>query len=127
MNALTEVRTDIANLLSEAGIRAVDFNETRIVPPLAVVIPSDEYITAKEGNVYGHYNISIQVLILGPKATEKVASTKMDELIITAIGALDDHVDIINVSAPGEARLNDTNYFGSIIDIEVQLKFGKDK
>ena len=124
-NQLTELRADIANVLDEAGIRSVDFNSTKIVPPLAVVIPDDEYVTVQDGGIFGHYNVAIQVLLLGPKATEKVAAAVMDEMIMKAVTALDEEFDVINVSAPGEARLNDAVYFGSIINIEIQIKLEK--
>lgn len=125
MNQLTELRADIANALNEAGIRAVDFNETKIVPPLAVVIPDDQYIVVRQGDQFGELNIGVQVLILGPRATESVAATAMDDLIVKAVLALDDF-DIVSVSAPGEATLNGVNYFGSIINIEVQLILRKE-
>lgn len=125
MNTLSEIRKDIANTLSEAGIRAVDFNSTKIVPPVAVVIPDENYLTVRGGDRFGHYNVAIQVLILGPKAVEKVAATEMDDLILKAVTVLDSEFDVVNVSAPGEARLNDVNYFGSIINIEIQITLGR--
>lgn len=126
MNTLSEIRADVANTLNEAGIRAVDFNSTKVVPPVAVVIPDEQYLTVRTGDRFGAYNVAIQVLILGPKATEKVAAVTMDELILKAVAALDEEFDVINVSAPGEARLNEANYFGSIINIEIQITLGKE-
>lgn len=125
MNQLTELREDIANALNEAGIRAVEFNDTKLVPPIAVIIPDDQYIVARPGDQFGELSIGVQVLILGPRATEKVAATAMDELIVNAVVALEDF-DIVSVTAPGEATLNNVNYFGSIINIEVQIKLRKE-
>lgn len=126
MNTLSELRKDIATVLDEAGIRAIDFNSTKIVPPVAVVIPDEQYLTVRTGDRFGSYNVAIQVLLLGPKAVEKVAAEEMDKLILKAVASLDEEFDVVNVSAPGEASLNGVNYFGSIINIEIQITLGKE-
>ena len=129
VNPLSELRHDIANALSEAGIRAVDFAESKLSPPLAVVVPDDNYIVLQAGtSQFGEYSVSVQVMILGPaKSSNKAAADMMDEMILTAIRALDEDFDIVNVSAPGEASLNGNTYYGSIIQIEAQIKLGEDE
>ncbi|WP_148222535.1 hypothetical protein [Rhodococcus opacus] len=130
VNPLSELRQDIATALSEAGIRTVDYAETKLSPPLAVVVPDDNYIVLQTGNnfKFGEYNVAVQVMLLGPpKSSNRVAADSMDELILTAIRALDEDFDIVNVSAPGEAAFSGNTYFGAIIQIEAQLKLGEDE
>lgn len=124
VNPLSEVRATVKTLLSEAGIRAVDYDTEKVVPPLALIVPDDNYVSLRDGGRFGHHNVAIQVLLLGPNATAKVAAEKMDEMIVTALNALPEEYDIIAVTAPGEARLNDAVYYGSVINIEIQISLG---
>lgn len=126
VNPLKDLRAEIANCLSEAGIRTVDYAATRITPPLAVVQPEQNYITQEVGTTFGQYTITIEVLILGPNATAKVAADTMDDFLWSAVNALDEEFDIVSVTAPGEARLEGATYFGSVITIESNTKLGKD-
>lgn len=126
MNPLIELRTDLATALNEAGLRTVDWAETRFVPPMVVITPDSEYITQREGDRFGHFNVGIQVLVLGPERNTKAAAEAMDEMLLTAINALSDDFDIVSVTAPGEAALNEKFYYGSIISIEAQIILGKD-
>lgn len=126
VNPLKELRAEIANCLSEAGIRTVDYAATRITPPLAVVQPDDNYISVESGTTFGAYVVTVQVLVLGPNATAKVAADQMDDLLWSAVNALDEEFDIVSVTAPGEARLDNATYFGSIITIETNTSLGKD-
>lgn len=129
MNPLSDLRADIATALSEAGIRTVDYAESKLSPPLAVVVPDDNYIVLQSGNSrFGEYNVAVQVMLLGPpKSSNRVAADSMDNLILTAIRALDEDFDIVNVSAPGEAPFGGSTYYGAIIQIEAQLKLGEDE
>lgn len=105
----------------------MDWAETRFVPPMVVITPDAEYITVREGDRFGQFNVGIQVLVLGPERNTKAAADAMDKMLLTAINALNDDFDIVSVTAPGEAQLNNLTYFGSIISVEAQINLGKDK
>ena len=121
VNQLSDLRADISNLLNEAGIHSIDYGEPKIHPPVAVVLPNDDYVTQRSGDTFGQFNVSIRVMLLGPKATASVASNTMDDLIVTALIALGDHFDVVSVSAPGEAQISNVSYFASVIDIDAQI------
>lgn len=126
MNQLTELRTDIANALNEAGIRSVDYGDTKLSPNIAVVVPGDDYISQRSGDGFGEFNIGIRVLLIGPKATPAMQAKGMDDLILKAFFALNDHFDIVRVSPPDEVTLNGTTYFGAVLEIDAQLILRED-
>lgn len=126
MNPITEVREDLATTLNEAGIRTFGYAAEKLVPPCAAIDPHDEYITLREGDRFGNYNIAVRILILGPRASEKVAAEQMDDLILKALRALNEDFDVVSVSAPGRTQLGSTEVFAAIIEVEVQINLGKD-
>lgn len=126
MNQLTELRTDIANALNEAGIRSVDYGDTKLNPNMAVVVPGDDYISQQSGDGFGEFSIGIRVLLLGPKATPAMQAQVMDDLILKAFFALSNDFDIERLSAPDEVTLNGVTYFGAVIDIAAKLILRED-
>lgn len=126
MNQLTELRTDIANALNEAGIRSVDYGTTKVGENMAIVVPSDDYISQRSGDGFGEFNIGIRVLLLGPKATAAMQAKVMDDLLLKAFFALSDDFDIERVSAPDEVTLNGATYYGAMIEIAAQLILRED-
>ena len=121
MNPLTELREDLANTLSEAGIRAFGYAEPKLVPPCAAIVPNSDYLNIREGDVFGQTNIAIDILLLGVKATERAGSEKMDDLILKALHALSDEFDVTGVTAPGIYNVNGAELFSCIISVEVQI------
>lgn len=122
VNALTTLREDVATILSEAGINSIGYAETRFVPPVALIVPDDDYVSLREGSRFGHVNVALKVLLIGPRATEKVGAEQFDEMIITALKALSDEFEIVTVQSPGEVTVNDAPYFAAVITIEVEIK-----
>lgn len=125
MGSLNSLREDVKAALGEAGIRAIEYAESKVVPPIAVVVPDDPYVIASTGNTFGQYSVGIRVLLIGGKGTNKVAANELDGMIEKAVLALEDF-DVTEVSAPGETILNGTSHFGSIISIEATITFKED-
>lgn len=126
MNQLTDLRVDIANALNEAGIRSVEYGDSKVAPNMAVIVPSPDYVSQRSGDSFGEYNINLMVLLLGPKATPALAASVMDEMILKAFFALESDFEIERISAPDEVTLNGVNYFGSMIEIAAQIILRED-
>lgn len=125
MNALTDLRTEITDALTEAGIKAAEYVQESIVPPVAVVIPADPYITLPGGkHPFGEYNVSINVLIIGGKGTNRTSARKIDSMIISVLDALDDW-DITEVTAPQEMNLKGIVFMGAVVTLETNTKLDK--
>lgn len=126
MNTLTTLREDVATTLTNAGIKTVHYQETRITPPCAMVVPDDNYVTYREGDRFGFINVALQVVLLSARATNKGTAEAFDELILKALRALGDDFDVINVQSPMEVVVNEADHFAVIIQLEVQIHLGKE-
>ena len=126
VNQLTTLREDVAQVLRDAGIKSFHYQEERFTPPCALVVPSENYVTIREGDPFGSINVAIQLLLIGEKATAKAGTEKFDEMILTALKALGEEFDVIDVLAPDEITHNEVSYWASVISIEVQIRLGKE-
>lgn len=127
VNVLTTLREDISDALTEAGIKAVEYVQENIVPPVAVVVPADPYVTLPEGrNPYGSpYSVKMQILVIAGKGTNKTTANKIDSMIVDVLDALDDW-DITEVTAPQEVRLKGVPYMGAVVTLESNTKLEKE-
>lgn len=126
VNPLTDLRTEIADALTAAGIKAVEYVQENIVPPVAVVVPATPYITTPEGrNPFGEYNVNIHVLVIGGKGTNRTSATKIDSMIVDVLDALDDW-EITEVTAPQEMSLKGTPFMGAVVTLEQNTKLDKE-
>lgn len=118
---LAAIRSDIAAVLTTAGIRAIDYVAETIAPPVAVVVPSDPYIT-QDGVPFGHLNVNISVLVIGAKGTNQAAAAQIDSLIAQAYTALNAVYDVTEVSPPGQVNLNGQAFLGAVLSISETTK-----
>lgn len=126
VNPLTSLREEIVDVLTEAGIKASEYVQENIVPPVAVVIPATPYITLPEGkNPFGEYNVNMQILLIAGKGTNKTAANKIDSMIVDVLDALEDW-DITEVTAPQEVRLKGTPFMGAVVTLEQNTKLEKE-
>lgn len=122
MVTLTAARTEIKDALNAASIKAIDYVAETITPPVAIVVPGAPYLSRPEGQVpFGVHQVSIQVLLLAGTGTNKTTAEALDRMIERAVVALDDW-DLTEVSQPGQVALNGSNYLGTVISIETDIK-----
>lgn len=127
LNTLTSLRTDVKNALTANGIKAVEYVQENLVPPVCVVIPASPYITTPEGqNPFGHYSVGIHVLVIGGKATNKTAAENIDSAIVNVLDALDDEWDVTEVTQPMEMTLKNVQYIGAAVTLETNTKIIKE-
>lgn len=122
VNELTSIRTDVATTLEAVGIKAVEYARENVVPPVCVVVPGTPYVQLEEGNRFGMYTVSITVLIIAGKGTNKASATAVDSMIIEVVNALDDDWDITEVTAPQEMSIGNTTYLGAVVALETNTK-----
>lgn len=100
----------------------MDYATTKIVPPLAVIQPSPQYVEFPDGLAFGEINVSVEVMVIGAKKIETSGSAEaMDELLFEVINALNDEVSIVSISAPGAVNISTGSYYASLIVIEAQI------
>ena len=127
VNPLTSIREEIKDVLTAAGIKAAEYVQENIVPPVAVIVPASPYVTLPEGrNPYGSpYTVNMQILIIAGKGTNKTSANKIDSMIVDVIDALDDW-DITEVTAPQEMSLKGIPYMGAVVTLEHNTKLEKE-
>lgn len=117
------MRLDIAELLSNEGIKSAHYNVERYVPPIALVIPDENYLSVRPGDRFGEVNVAVQVILIGGRtATELASMEQFDDMILKALKVLNDSYDIVSVTPPREVSVNETSHYASIITIEDQIK-----
>lgn len=127
VNTLTSMREDVKADLEAVGLKAVEYVQENIVPPVCVVVPANPYITTPEGNAFGsQYSVGMHVLVIGAKGTNKTAATKIDSMVVEVVNALDDDWDITEVTAPQEMTLKGTPYIGAVVTLETNTKLEKE-
>lgn len=127
LNTLTQVRQDIVDVLKAAGLNAIHYVGATIVPPVAIVVPADDYITTPQGEnpFNAPYSINLQILVIGQKATNATAAENMDFLIASVVEALTDW-DITEVTAPGEVSLKGITYSGAVLSLSTNTQIEKE-
>lgn len=127
VNTLTTIRTDVKAALDLAGLKATEYVNENIVPPVCVVVPANPYITMPEGqNPFGQYSVGIHVLVIGGKGTNKTAASQIDSLLCTVIDTLEEDWDITEVTAPQEMSLKGIAYIGAVVTLETNTKIEKE-
>lgn len=119
VSQLLTIRTDIVTALTEADIKSVHYMGETLVPPVVVVIPDDPYLT--NGEVFGTYLVRLRLLVVGAKGTNKAAADALDEKIETIIDVLSKW-DALGVSQPGQISLNGSQFLGTVITLETEIK-----
>ena len=126
MNTLTSMREDVKAALEAEDLKAVEYVQENIVPPVCVVVPANPYVTTPDGNTFGNqYSVGMHVLVIGAKGTNKTAATKIDSMLTDVINALDDW-DITEVTAPQEMTLKGVSYIGAVVTLETNTKLEKE-
>jgi hypothetical protein len=121
---LAELRAEIADELKAGGFDNVaDYTVNSPRPPCAVVIPSQNYLVAgsdDQGNVYGEFNVGIDVLILASRDVNKKNAAQMDALLEKGLAALlAQDRDVQRVTRPGVVTMPETGikYLGAVVTI----------
>lgn len=118
---LAQLRADVAATLTAAGITSIDYVAETIVPPVAIVMPSDPYVSDQDVP-FGHINVNLSVLVIGGKGTNQAAAQQIDSLIAQAYTALTAEYDVTEVSSPGQVTLNGQAFLGVVLSISETQK-----
>lgn len=119
MSRLTALRTEVADALNAASIKAIEYVGEQITPPAVVVLPAAPYMVPSQH--FGHFDVNISLLVVAGKGTSKASANALDSMIEQVIEALDDW-DLTEVSQPGQVNLNGSNFLGAVISIEQTIK-----
>lgn len=122
MAGLAELRARAAGALETAGLNAFDHVPERVVPPVAVVLPDQPYVIGDgEGDpptMCGTFRVRLRVNVLGGRGTNDQAANQLDQLLTTALLALESAgFDVGDVAEPAEVELNGAGFLGTVISL----------
>jgi hypothetical protein len=83
---ISEARAALLAVLETAGVRAYAEIPDRAVPPMAVMVPSGDWIVS--GEVFGEFVVSFDVEIIAATGTNIVISQALDETVETVLTAI---------------------------------------
>lgn len=111
-NTLKTTREEIKVILNAVGVGVVGHIPGRIAPPTAIVEPGSPYM--EMGETFSDFNVRMNVVLLAGAAGNEVATDELDQLICTAVDALDTF-DIEAVEQPEAFEINGAQYLGARI------------
>jgi hypothetical protein len=83
---LSTARADLLAVLTAAGLRAYAEVPERPQPPMAVMVPSGDWIAS--GEVFGEFVVSFDVEIIVASGANTVVSKALDTAVETALTAI---------------------------------------
>lgn len=114
---IADARADLLALLEGAGIRTFAEIPERLQPPLAVFVPSSDWITS--GESFGEFVVSFDVEIIASPGSNRVISKEIDdavELVLSTVtGAQGFYAS--GVSAPQGVDINGAVYLGATVTV----------
>lgn len=124
MTVLADLRTAIAERLTDAGLNAYATVPAKWTPPGVFVGPGDPYITHEEGTAFGVEVIRHQVTVVAAPGTNDIQADALDSLILNTLDALydlDDH-DVGDVERPGQVSINGQAHLAVAITLSTQIR-----
>lgn len=117
MASLKDLRNDVAQTMTDAGLPGFAYLPERLSPPCAIVSAADPYMTS-EDVPFGTFRMKLEVrLVTRPGANETVTDD-LDDLIAQAITALDDTTWAVeDVSPPYTLASSGGSYLAASLTI----------
>lgn len=109
---ISEARTALTELLTDAGFRTFDYVPPNITPPCAVVFPSGDWVAG--GEVFGEYRLGFNVRIFAQALTNENATGMVDGYADTLITAIQDAPGfyLASIGAPEMYSENNSTFLG---------------
>lgn len=125
LSSIATLRKEVEDALTAAGIKTVDYTTAVVTPPVCFVLPADPYVSTPVGdNPFREpYSVNLQVLIVGPKGSDKAAAERIDQTIEGVVIALEEDWDITEVSAPSEVTIKQQKYMGALVSLSANTSF----
>lgn len=119
-NPITQARKDVAAALAGIeGLQVFEFIPQKMSAPAAVVTPGGPYVVP--GQVFGEFQIAIQVRLFAKSGTNQVITEGLDALIVSVCSALHEF-GVVQVDRPGiDAESYDTAHL--VTDITINTTY----
>lgn len=116
MNTLTQVRDELATLLTKQGLSAKSYLPERPDPPVAVVSPGSPYL--ESGGSFGSFTAKFTVLLLVRTGTNEKSTEALDAMLARAVIAVSgSELKLAAVDQPALIKVNNADYLGVTMDV----------
>jgi hypothetical protein len=114
---LSTARADLLAVLTAAGLRAYAEVPERPQPPMAVMVPSADWIVS--GEVFGEFSVSFDVEIIVAAGANTVVSKALDTAVETALTAITNAPKMFasSVGQPQAVEIGAGLYLGATITV----------
>lgn len=121
-NALTQVRSDLAGVLTAAQMFAFVTVPESARPPLTFVGPGSPYVTY-EGAVFGGEIVRCSVVVVASTGTNDVAAEELDAMVLTVLDAIaeTDAFLVGDVDQPGQLAINGQPHLAVSIEVQTEI------
>lgn len=117
-NEITLSKAEFKLDLEAAGINVLEYVPERIVPPIVIINSASPYLTPSTlGN---EFDLSLELVIIAAKATNKKATEMLDEAIATVLTAVPRYCRVLRVNEPYQMQTNNAEYLS--VNVSVQLE-----
>lgn len=126
-NVLSQLRADVAEALTAAGLPARTAMPERPAPPLAVVLPGSQYLAQPdEANTFcTSFTVTLDVLLVMAKGSNQAALEALDAAIVTTVIALGG----FSVAAVEPMRLNlnaGQEHLAAVVTLTREIEIGEE-
>lgn len=114
---IAQARSNLVALLEDAGFRAFSEVPERVTPPLAVLVPSADWI--ESGETFNSFVLSFDVEIVAAAGSNVKISEDIDEQVETALVAITEAPGFYasSVGQPQAVEINGAVYLGATITV----------
>lgn len=119
INVITQTKNNLATELIADGINTETYIPPRITPPLAIISPDNTYVA--QGDTFATFRISLLITLVAQNASNEKATEALDELIVTAIGAIPAQWAIDSVEQPFALSANNAEYIATRMAVSTQI------
>ena len=112
-----EARTALADILEDAGLRVFPFTPERSTPPMGILVPSSDWVSA--GETFGSFRVGFDVTLIVANAANETMITALDELTDSTLEAISDASGFYasSVGAPSMLDISGADYLSTTITV----------
>lgn len=111
--------SEVQAVLAGVGFKSFDYLPERVNPPVAIVSPGEPFV--EEGDTFTTMKVTLDVVLVAGKASNKQSTYDLYDLIDTAVFNLGDwHVD--SVQRPYQLEANGVPYLATTVTISNEIE-----
>lgn len=117
-----EARTALASILTSAGLRVFATTPERAAPPMAILVPSGDWVTS--GEAFGAFRVGFDVTLIVQNAANKTMISALDDLVDDTLDAIADATGFFasQVGAPSLIDISGADYLSTTITVYQNTK-----